>query len=113
MNFQMIATISCIENEKPIHTIKLDNLLSYDFIWDNDNLCTLHLVTSNLNINDLNILITKPYESYVLIGVKKVFQDNQEKIYNIPARVFKHLCIKGDYKTTDLTFYETWHEIRS
>ena len=110
MNFQTIATINCIEKGKSIYTIKLDNLLNYNFIWDSSKLCTLHLVTSNLNINDLNMLITKPYEAYVLIGLKKVFEDNREKTYDIPARVFRHLVIKGDYKTTELTFYETWSE---
>ena len=110
MNFQTIATIDCMENGKSVYSIKLDNLLNYDFIWDSTKLCILHLVTSNLNINDLNKLITKPYDTYVLIGLKKVFQDGKEKTYNIPARVFKHLIIKGDYKATDLTFYETWSE---
>lgn len=110
MNFQMIATINCMENGKAVYTIKLDNLLNYDFIWDSTKLCTLHLVTSSLNINNLNMLITKPYESYILIGVKKIFHEGQEKTYDIPARVFKHLLIKGDYKITDLTFYETWGE---
>lgn len=108
MNFQMIATITCIENGKSVYTMKLENLLDYDFIWDSKKLTTLHLVTSNLDINDLNTIIAKPYDSYILIGVKKVFQDGQEKTYDIPARVFKHLVIKGDYNTTDLTFYETW-----
>ena len=110
MNFQTIATISCMEKGKPVYTIKLDNLLNYNFIWDSSKLCTLHLVTASLNINDLNMLIRKPYESYVLIGIKKIFGDSKEKIYDIPARVFKHLLIKGDYETTDLTFYETWSE---
>ena len=108
MNFQMIATIRCIENGKVVYTMKLENLLTYDFIWDSTTLTTLHLVTSNLNINDLNRIIAKPYDSYILIGVKKVFQDGQEKTFDIPPRVFKHVVIKGDYQTTDLTFYETW-----
>lgn len=107
MDFQMIATLKLIEKGKIIHTIKFENLLSYNFIWDSKELCTLHLVTSNLNINDLNILIAKPYESYVLIGVKKVFTENNEKTYDIPARVFKHVLIRGNCNKTDLTFYET------
>ena len=110
MNFQTIATINCMENGKSVYAIKLDNLITYDFIWDSSKLCTLHLVTSSLNINDLNMLITKPYEAYVLIGLKKVCEGNAEKTYSIPARVFRHLVIKGDYKTTELTFYETWSE---
>jgi len=110
MNFQTIATISCMEKGKSVYTIKLDNLLNYNFIWDSSKLCTLHLVTASLNINDLNMLIRKPYESYVLIGIKKIFEGNKEKVYDIPARVFKHPLIKGDYETTDLTFYETWSE---
>lgn len=110
MNFQTIATINCMENGKSVYTIKLDNLINYDFVWDSSKLCTLHLVTSSLNINDLNMLITKPYEAYVLIGIKKVFEGTREKTYNIPARVFRHVLIKGDYKTTELIFYETWSE---
>lgn len=110
MDFKTIATLKLMENNKIIYTIKFENLRTYDFIWDSKDLCTLHLVTSSLNINDLNILIAKPYSSYVLIGVKKVFQDGQEKIYDIPARVFKHVLIKGNYNITDLTFYETWGE---
>jgi len=110
MDFKTIATLKLMEKGKIIYTIKFENLLSYDFIWDSKDLCTLHLVTSSLNINDLNMLIAKPYESYVLIGVKKVFTENNEKIYDIPARVFKHVIIKGDYNKTDLTFYETWRE---
>ena len=109
MNFQMIATIKMIENGKVVYSIKLENLLNYDFIWDNKNLCTLHLVTSNLNIDDLNMLITKPYESYILMGVKKVFQDGREKTFEIPARVFQFVQIKGDYQTTDLTFKEIYN----
>jgi len=110
MDFKTIATLKLMENNKIIYTIKFENLRAYDFIWDSKDLCTLHLVTSSLNINDLNMLIAKPYSSYVLIGVKKVFQDGQEKIYDIPARVFKHVLIKGNYDITDLTFYETWGE---
>ena len=106
MNFQTIATLKLMEKGKIIYTIKFENLISYDFIWDSKKLCILHLVTSSLNINDLNMLIAKPYESYVLIGVKKVFTEDDEKTYDIPARVFKHALIKGDYNKTDLTFYE-------
>ena len=108
MNAQMIATINLMENDKVIHSLKLEDLHSYDFIWDNENLCTLHLVTSNLRIPDLNILIAKPYDSYVLIGVKRVLQGGQEKTFDIPARVFKHALLKGDNKTIEMTFYETW-----
>ena len=110
MNFKTVATLKLMEKGKTIYTIKFENLISYDFIWDSKKLCTLHLVTSSLNINDLNMLIAKPYESYILIGVKKVFTDDDEKTYDIPARVFKHALIKGDYIRTDLTFYETWGE---
>ena len=108
MNSQMIATIRLMEKGFPVYTIKLDNLQSYDFIWDNEKLCTLHLVAPNLSIKDLNALIEKPYDSYVLIGIKRVLVDGQEKTFDIPARVFKHTLVKGDNKTIDMTFYETW-----
>ena len=109
MNFQTIATLKLMENGKVVYSIKLENLLNYDFIWDNKNLCTLHLVTSNLNIDDLNMLIAKPYESYILMGVKKIFKDGREKTFEIPARVFQFVQIKGDYQTTDLTFKEIYN----
>lgn len=110
MNFQTIATLKLMEKGKIIYTINFENLLDYDFIWDSSKLTKLHLITSNLNINDLNMLIAKPYDSYVLIGVKKISENGQEKVFDIPPRVFKHLIIKGNYKNTDLTFYETWNE---
>ena len=110
MNFQTIATLNLMENGKVVYSIKLENLITYDFVWDNKNLCTLHLVTSNLNIDDLNMLIAKPYDSYILIGVKKIFQGGREKVFEIPPRVFKYARIKGDYQTTELTFKESFDE---
>ena len=34
MNFKTIATLKLMEKGKIIYTIKFENLLSYDFIWD-------------------------------------------------------------------------------
>ena len=110
MNAQMIATLKLIDNGKVVYTLQLEDLYGYDFFWDSKKLCTLHLITSNLNIHDLNVLIAKPYESYVLIGLKRVRQNDTEKTFDIPARVFKHAQFKGDNKSIDMTFYETWSE---
>ena len=110
MNAQMIATIKLMDKGKVAYSLQLEDLYSYDFIWDSKKLCTLHLTTSNLSISDLNTIIARPYDSYVLIGIKKVRQNDQEKTYAIPARVFKHAVFKGDNKTIDMTFYETWDE---
>lgn len=110
MNAQMIATIKLMDKGKVAYSLQLEDLHSYDFVWDSEKLCTLHLVTSNLSIHDLNVLISKPYDSYILIGLKRVHQNEQEKTYDIPARVFKHAIFKGDNKTIDMTFYETWEK---
>lgn len=107
MNAQMIATIKLMDKNKVAYSLQLEDLYDYDFIWDSKNLCTLHLTTSNLSIPDLNMLISRPYESYILIGLKRVHQGETEKTYDIPARVFKHAVFKGNSKTTYMTFYET------
>ena len=107
MNAQMIATIKLMDNEKVAYSLQLEDLYSYDFIWDSQNLCTLRITTSNLSIPDLNRLIAKPYSSYILIGLKRIRQSDQEKTFDIPARVFKHARFKGDNKTIEMTFYET------
>ena len=104
----MIATIKLMDKDKVAYSLQLEDLYSYDFIWDSEKLCTLHLTTSNLSIHDLNMLIARPYDSYVLIGVKCVRKNEQEKTFDIPARVFKHAIFKGDNKTIEMTFYETW-----
>ena len=110
MTGQMIATIKLMDKDKVAYSLQLEDLQSYDFVWDSEKLCTLHLTTSNLNIHDLNVLISRPYDSYILIGVKRVRQNDKEKTYDIPARVFKHAIFKGDNKTIDMTFYETWEK---
>lgn len=110
MNSQMIATIKLMEKGKVAYSLQLEDLYSYNFIWDSEKLCTLHLTTSNLSIHDLNALIAKPYDSYILIGLKKVRQNDTEKTFDIPARVFKHATFKGDNKIIEMTFYETWEK---
>ena len=106
----MIATIKLMDKDKVAYSLQLEDLHSYDFVWDSKKLCTLHLTTSNLSIHDLNALIARPYDSYILIGVKRVHQNDKEKTYDIPARVFKHAIFKGDNKSIEMTFYETWDD---
>ena len=103
----VISIIKLIENGKAINTVKIQNVISYLFTFDSEKLCTLNVVTSNLNMDDLNMLLTKKYEAYVLMGVKRVVIDGKEKTFDIPPRVFKHAFIKEDGKTINMTFYET------
>lgn len=106
MNSQVISTIQIMENDKVIHSIKIDNLSSYEFTFDSEKLSTLRLISPNLNMDDLNILVTRPYESYILMGVKKVIKDEKEQIYEIPPRVFKHVFVKEDGKNIEIFFRE-------
>ena len=107
MKSNVISIIKLIENGKAIHTVKIQNVISYLFTFDSEKFCTLNVVTSNLNMDDLNTLVTKKYEAYVLMGVKRIVVDGKEKTFDIPPRVFKHAFIKEDGKTVDMTFYET------
>ena len=103
----VLSIIKLMDNGKVIHTIKIENVLSYKFIFDSKKLSTLNVVTNNLSMNDLNKLFTKPYESYILLGVKRAIVNGYEKTFDIPPRVFKHVLVKEDGKTVDMTFYET------
>lgn len=102
----VLSIMKLMDNGKVIHTIKIENVLSYNFIFDSKKLATLNVVTNNLSMDDLNKLFTKPYESYILLGVKRIKINGNEKTFDIPPRVFKHALIKEDGKTVDMTFYE-------
>lgn len=106
----VLSIMKLMDNGKVAHTIKIENVLSYNFIFDSKKLATLNVVTNNLSMDDLNKLFTKPYESYVLLGVKRIKINGDEKTFDIPPRVFKHALIKEDGKTIDMTFYETLGE---
>ena len=106
----VLSIMKLMDNGKVVHTIKIENVLNYNFIFDSKKLATLNVVTNNLSMDDLNKLFTKPYESYILLGVKRVKINGDEKTFDIPPRVFKHMVVKENGKTVDMTFYETWGE---
>ena len=106
MESQVFATIQLMENNKVIHTIQIEKVESYVFIFDSENSTTLNIITKNLNMDDLNMLVTKSYESYILTGVKHIVQKGYSKIFDIPPRVFKRVLIKEDGKSVDMIFYE-------
>lgn len=105
-NARVIATIQLMENNKVVHSIKIDNLCNYEFTFDSEKLSTLRLKSPNLNMDDLNMLVTKPYEAYVLMGVKKVVINNKESLYEIPPRVFKHVFVKENGEEVEIFFRE-------
>ena len=110
MESQVLSTIQLMENNKVIHTIKIEKVESYVFIFDSENSTTLNIVSKNLNMDDLNVLVTKPYESYILTGVKRITQNGYSKTFDIPPRIFKRVLIKEDGKFVDMTFYENWRD---
>ena len=110
MESKVLSIIQLMENDKVIHTIKIEDVQEYEFTFDSKKLSTLHITVKNLNMKDLNLLVSKPYEAYVLLGVKRIVINGQEKTFNIPAIVFKHLFIKDNSETIEIYFHETWDE---
>ena len=104
METKIISTIQLMQNGEVAHTIKIENLHSYEFIFDSKTGPSLKLITTNLNMKDLNMLFSKIYSSYVLMGVKKVIQDDKTQTYEIPATVFKHIHVKENGKSIELLF---------
>lgn len=105
-NIQVIATIQLMLNNKVIHSIKIDNLQDYEFTFDSEKLSTLKLKSPNLDMDDLNMLVTKPYEAYILMGIKKTIKNNREASYPIPPRVFKNVFVKENGEEVIIIFRE-------
>ena len=78
MESEVTSIIKLIENGKVVHTIKIENVQKYKFLFDSITLSTLHLIANTLNMHDLDILLNKPYEAYVVMGVKRTVQDGHE-----------------------------------
>lgn len=106
MASQVISTIQLMDNGQVVHTIRTENVIEYDFTYDSKELSTLHLVISNLYMRDLNILVMKPYDSYVLMGVKRIIENDKEQTFEIPPRVFKRATIKENDNLIDIVFKE-------
>ena len=106
MQSQVISTIQLMENEKVVYTIKTENVVEYDFVYDSKELSTLHLVISNLYMRDLNALVTKKYDSYILMGVKRIIENGKEQSFEIPPRIFKRIIIRENGDLIDIVFKE-------
>ena len=78
MESEVTSIIKLIENGKVVHTIKIENVQKYKFLFDSITLSTLRLIANTLNMHDLDILLNKPYEAYVVMGVKRTVQDGHE-----------------------------------
>ena len=106
MTSQVLSTIQLMDDGQVVHTIKTDDVIEYDFTYDSKELSTLHLVISNLYMRDLNTLVMKPYDSYVLMGVKRIIENGKQQTFEIPPRVFKHATIKENGNLIDIVFKE-------
>lgn len=104
MDTKIISTIQLMQDGEVIHAIKIENLHNYEFIFDSETGPKLELVTTNLNMKDLNMLFAKVYSSYVLTGIKKVTQNGKIQTYEIPGIAFKHVHIKENGKCIELIF---------
>ena len=106
MASQVMSTIQLMDNGQVVHTIRTENVIEYDFIYDSKELSTLHLVISNLYMRDLNMLVIKPYDSYILMGVKRIIENGKEQTFEIPPRVFKRATIRENGNLIDIVFKE-------
>ena len=106
MASQVVSTIQLIDNGQVVYTIRTENVIKYDFIYDSKELSTLHLVISNLYMRDLNTLVMKPYDSYILMGVKRIIENGKEQTFEIPPQVFKRATIKENGNLIDIVFKE-------
>lgn len=108
MENKVVSVIQLMEDDKVFYTIEINNLTSYQFLFDTDaeKPTTLYLNIPNLNMSDLDVLVRKPYESYVLIGTKKILVDGKERKFAIPPRVYKRMCLRENGESVEITFYE-------
>jgi len=106
MNSQVTSIIQLMKSSEVFHTIKIENLTGYEFTFDSIKRATLHLTIRNLNMYDLDILVSQSYDSYVLTGTKRIKINDKEKSFAIPARVFKHMAIKENGETAEIYFSE-------
>ena len=106
MASQVISTIQLMDNGQVVHTIRTENVIEYDFTYDSKELSTLHLVISNLYMRDLNALVTKKYDSYILMGVKRIIENGKEQSFEIPPRIFKRIIIRENGDLIDIVFKE-------
>jgi len=102
LNSKITSIIQLIKNDEVFYTIETENVYDYKFRFDSKLGSELYLAISNMNMNDLDVLVKEPYESYVLIGSKRI----GNKSFPIPARVFKRMLIKESDNKVKITFSE-------
>lgn len=103
---KVISMIQLMEKGSVVYTVKIENLGSYEYIFDTRKQTTLYLNAPTLKMRDLNMLMAKPYEAYVLMGSKRVNIDGKEQIVDIPPRVFRHMKISENGSDVNIIFYE-------
>lgn len=106
MDSKVTSIIQLMKDGEVFHTIKIENLSKYEFTFDSTGLCTLHLTIHNFNMYDLDVLVSQPFDSYVLTGTKRIQTPDKEKSFAIPARVFKHMTIKENGRAAEIYFSE-------
>lgn len=106
MKQKTTSIIFLMENEKVAHRITLEDIDYYKFTFDNNILSSLIITSSNVNIKDLELLSTHPYESYVVMAEKKI-EEKKNKIsnFNVSAIVYKRMALVDDNGEVTLTFW--------
>ena len=94
MNSQNIrSVIQLMENNEVVHTIEIESIDDYEFYFDSEKLSSMCIVIPKLKMEDLGILVKKPYDHYVVFGTKTVL-DKTKRTFAIPAKVFDHMVLE-------------------
>ena len=102
MKSKITSTIQLMKDGEVFHSIDIKNVSEYHFSYDSEKLAYLYLDISDINMYDLDILVKEPYESYIVMGAKQY----NNKIFPIPARVFKHIHIEESDNRARIFFSE-------
>ena len=107
MKQKTTSIIFLMENEKVAHKIILKNIDYYKFTFDSNNLSSLVITSSNVDIKDLELLSTHQYESYIVMAEKRI-EEEPRKIsnFNVSSIIYKHMLLIDNNGEVTLTFSE-------
>ena len=94
------SMIHLMKDNEVAHTITINNIDDYEFEFDSEELSKMSITTSSIRMRDLDILVNKPYEHYVVMGTKIV----DDKPFSIPSKVFCHIKIINTKGKTIICF---------
>ena len=96
------SVIHLMENGQVVHTIKIDDIEDYEFIVDTKDLSKMSITVPKIHMRDLDILVSKPYEHYVIMGTKIM----EDRSFAIPAKVYCHMNILSTKEKVVIYFSE-------